>query len=53
MNIEESPFQFLDSIPKIRVVIRKRPLTKRELLKSEQDIIEVRGTQSIIVREQK
>lgn len=41
------------NIPKIRVCIRKRPLTKKELAKSERDIIEVKAEDEVIIREQK
>jgi hypothetical protein len=40
-------------IPKIRVVVRKRPLNKKELSKNDLDIIELRGPQKIIVKELK
>jgi kinesin family protein 2/24 len=53
MVIEEGTFQFLDNTPKIRVVVRKRPLNKRESQKNEVDIVECRGTQTVIVRETK
>lgn len=39
--------------PKIRVVIRKRPVNKKELQRSDADIIDVRGTQTVVVREMK
>lgn len=42
-----------DKTPKIRVLVRKRPLSKKEQLKNEEDIIEVENSQSVIVREQK
>ena len=42
-----------DSTPKIRVVIRKRPLNKREIQRNEIDIIEKRGPQTVIVKELK
>jgi hypothetical protein len=42
-----------DSTPKIRVVIRKRPLNKREIQRSEVDIIEKRGPQTVVVKELK
>ena len=29
--------------PKIRVVVRKRPLTTKELKKNDMDVLEVRG----------
>jgi len=53
MNIEESPFQFLDNTPKIRVIIRKRPLGKKELQKNDTDILEAKGPQTLAVRETK
>lgn len=40
-------------IPKIRVVVRKRPPSKKEIQKKEMDIIETRGTQTVIVKELK
>jgi len=40
-------------IPKIRVVVRKRPINKKEISKSDMDIIETKGTQTIIVKELK
>jgi hypothetical protein len=40
-------------IPKIRVIVRKRPIGKKELLKSEMDIIEMRSSNSVIVKELK
>lgn len=42
-----------DNLPKIRVVIRKRPPNKKELMKNESDIIDVRGPQTLTVREMK
>jgi hypothetical protein len=41
------------NIPKIRVCIRKRPLMKKELANNEKDIIEVRGSDEVFVRELK
>jgi hypothetical protein len=43
----------LDNSPKIKVIIRKRPLSKKEMQAKELDIIEVLKQQSVIVREQK
>lgn len=40
-------------IPKIKVCIRKRPLTKREKAKGEKDIINVRENEKIFIMEQK
>jgi len=42
-----------ESIPKIRVVVRKRPLNKKEISKSEMDIIDIRNGNSVIVKELK
>lgn len=39
--------------PKIRVIIRKRPLSKKEIEKGEIDIIELRSKASLVVKEQK
>jgi len=40
-------------VPKIKVLIRKRPLSKREIQKNETDIIDIRDPQSVVVRENK
>ena len=40
-------------IPKINVVIRKRPLSRKELASNDVDICEVRMKNSVIVRELK
>ena len=42
-----------DNTPKIRVVIRKRPLGKKELQKGDGDIVDTRGPQTVVVRETK
>lgn len=42
-----------DKTPKIRVLVRKRPLSKKEQLKGETDIISIENNQSVVVREQK
>lgn len=39
--------------PKIRVVIRKRPLNRKEIARGEQDVVEVAHSNEVIVREQK
>jgi hypothetical protein len=41
------------NIPKIRVVVRKRPSNKKEIQKGDIDIIETRGSQTCIVKELK
>jgi hypothetical protein len=40
-------------LPKIRVIVRKRPLGKKELLKNEMDIIEMRNSNTVVVKELK
>ncbi len=42
-----------DNTPKIRVVVRKRPLSKKEINRGDPDIVEVRQPNTIIVRETK
>jgi len=53
MYIEDSTFRGIDNTPKIRVIVRKRPLNKNEIKKRDQDIVEVRGTQTVVVKETK
>jgi hypothetical protein len=46
----------LDSVkepPKIRVVVRKRPLTGKELKRADQDVLELLDPSSLIVKELK
>ncbi len=43
----------LEKIPKIRGVIRKRPMSKKELKKGDKDITEVKCSSNICVREGK
>lgn len=43
----------LESIPKIRVVIRKRPLGSKELARKDKDIVEIREGTVVSVRELK
>jgi hypothetical protein len=46
----------LDSIkepPKIRVVVRKRPLTGKELKRNDTDVLDLVDSQSLIVKELK
>lgn len=38
-----------DRSPKIRVVIRKRPLSKKEEQRGESDIVEVQDESSVVV----
>ena len=39
--------------PKIRVIVRKRPLSRKELQRNDSDIIDIRGTNKLVVRETK
>ena len=39
--------------PKIRVVVRKRPLTSKELKRADNDILEIINSESLIVKELK
>ena len=41
------------SIPKIRVIVRKRPLSQKEQQKNDTDIIEIRNKNKVIVKELK
>ena len=36
------------SIPKIRVIVRKRPLSKKELAKGDSDVVETRTTEKLL-----
>ena len=42
-----------ENIPKIRVIIRKRPLSKKEQSKNEKDVIDIKEKKIVIVKEQK
>ena len=39
--------------PKIRVVVRKRPLTSKEIKRNDTDVLDVISTDSLIVKELK
>ena len=39
--------------PRIQVVVRKRPLTMKELRKSEYDVIDVTSACDLVVKEEK
>ena len=43
----------MESAPKIRVVVRKRPLTVKELKKPDTDIVKIYDHQSLAVEELK
>ena len=38
-------------IPKIRVVVRKRPLTSKEVSRKDEDVLEVTDPQSLVLKE--
>lgn len=44
---------YQDNTPKIKVYIRKRPLGKKEIMRNEQDILEIRDVQTVVVKENK
>lgn len=50
---ETAPEIFGKDIPRIRVIVRKRPLNKKESQKNEMDIIDIRNNDTIIVKELK
>jgi hypothetical protein len=52
-NCNQNIINSLDSIPKIRVAVRKRPLNKKEISKSEMDIIEIKSSNTVTVKELK
>lgn len=39
--------------PKIRVVVRKRPLNSKELRKGEKEIVKIQNTRDLVVEEMK
>lgn len=45
--------QQIKEIPKIRVIVRKRPLNKKEQSKNEFDIIQMQNLRTVIVKELK
>ena len=49
---ESNPISY-ENIPKIRVIIRKRPLSKKEISKNEKDVIEIKENKKVIVKEKK
>ena len=52
-TIQETETGFFENIPKIRVIIRKRPLSKKEQSKNEKDVIDIRENKKVIVKERK
>ena len=51
--VDMSEFEDLSAVPKIQVLIRKRPLTTRELKKNEADIVKVVDENTIVLAEVK
>jgi kinesin family protein 2/24 len=45
--------QQVKDVPKIRVIVRKRPLNSKELKKNDIDTIEIRSGQTVVVKELK
>ena len=41
------------TIPKIRVIVRKRPLSRKELSKNDQDVVDIRNNRQVVVKELK
>jgi hypothetical protein len=39
--------------PKIRVLVRKRPINKKELARAETDIVSIENGQTVVVKEHK
>ena len=52
-GLEEATTVSYENIPKIRVIIRKRPLSKKEQFKNEKDVIDIRDNKKVIVKERK
>jgi hypothetical protein len=52
-NEKDSDTNTFKDNAKIRVIIRKRPLNKKESSKNETDIIEIRGNNYLVVKELK
>ena len=52
-NIQQTQIPSYQSIPKIRVIVRKRPLGKREIAKNDTDIVEIRNNKQVVVKELK
>ena len=56
ININQSQLENIpsyQSIPKIRVIVRKRPLSRKELSKSDQDVVDIRNNRQVVVKELK
>jgi len=51
LKVEET--EELNGLEKIRVCVRKRPRTPREVKRNEADVVKVQGRQTIVVEEMK
>ena len=49
----QSQIPSYQSIPKIRVIVRKRPLGKKEIAKNDTDVVEIRNNKQVVVKELK
>ena len=49
----QSQIPSYQSIPKIRVIVRKRPLGKKEIAKNDTDIVDIRNNKQVVVKELK
>ena len=52
-DLQETTTVSYENIPKIRVIIRKRPLSRKEQSKNEKDVIDIRDNKKVIVKERK
>ena len=53
ININNQNIPSYLTIPKIRVIVRKRPLGKKELFKNDQDVVDIRNNRQVVVKELK
>ena len=49
----QSQIPSYQSIPKIRVIVRKRPLGKKEIAKNDTDVVDIRNNKKVLVKELK
>ena len=49
----QSQIPSYQSIPKIRVIVRKRPLGKKEIAKNDTDVVDIRNNKQVVVKELK
>ena len=50
---QQSQIPIFQSIPKIRVIVRKRPLGKKEIAKNDTDVVDIRNNKKVVVKELK